>query len=62
MGHDQSRVQKTWKFHGARLWYWMFLVEIQGELKEKGRGRVEKNEHSHVQKQSYMNEACLTEV
>lgn len=37
-------------------------MEIQEELKEKGRGRVEKNEHSHVQKQSYMNEACLTEV
>lgn len=30
------------------------MVEIQGELKEKNRGRVEKNKHSYMQKQSYL--------
>lgn len=49
-----ENINVAWEFHRARLWYWMFTVEIQGELKEKDRGRVEKNEHSYMQKQSYL--------
>lgn len=49
-----ENINVAWEFHRARQWYWMFMVEIQGELKKKNSGRVEKNEHSYMQEQSYL--------